>query len=210
MTTVSEEIVGATLCHLSAHVRAMVQAQELAGMRPQEIRNLRACDLDRSGGVWVYVPWTHKTEHHGHVRRIAIGPRAQAILEPFLSNDTPTAYAFSPKESMAAYRAGRDRSLKSPRPPDASARRLAEKPLRAPRDQYSKDSYNWAIRKACNKAGLEPWSPNQLRHNCATKVRRLYGLDAAVAVLGHRMGTVTEVYAEADFQKAIRVMSEIG
>ena len=48
----------------------MIQVQELAGMRPQDIRNLRTCDLDMTGDVWVYMPWTHKTEHHGHVRRI--------------------------------------------------------------------------------------------------------------------------------------------
>ena len=47
-------------------------------MRPQDVRNLRTCDLDRHGEVWVHTPWTHKTEHHGHVRRIAIGPKAWA------------------------------------------------------------------------------------------------------------------------------------
>ena len=72
-------------------------------------------------------------------------------------------------------------------------------------------SYYWgAVAKACQKAGVPRWAPNQLRHNCGTKVRRLYGLDAAAAVLGHRLGTVTEVYAEADLRKAIDVMREIG
>ena len=38
-----------------------------------------------------------------------------------------------------------------------------------------------------------------LRHNCATKVRRRYGLEGAWAVLGHKIGIVTEIYAERDF-----------
>jgi hypothetical protein len=41
------------------------------------------------------------------------------------------------------------------------------------------------------------------------EIRQGY-LDVAAAVLGHRLGTVTEVYAEADFRKAIDVMRQIG
>ena len=74
VTTVPDDVVRATLERLHPHVRAMVQVQELAGMRPQDVRNLRTCDLDTGGDVWIYTPWTHKTEHHGHVRRIAHRP----------------------------------------------------------------------------------------------------------------------------------------
>jgi integrase len=79
-----------------------------------------------------------------------------------------------------------------------------------PGERYSKNAYEAAIAKACQKAQVSRWTPNQLRHNCATKVRRLYGLDGAAAVMGHRLGTVTEVYAEADFAKAIEIMRVIG
>ena len=71
-------------------------------------------------------------------------------------------------------------------------------------------AYQVVIARACERAGVPRWCPNQLRHNCATRVRRLYGLDAAAAVLGHRLGTVTEIYAEADLRKAIDIMREIG
>ena len=70
--------------------------------------------------------------------------------------------------------------------------------------------YRWAIARACEKAEVPPWHPHQLCHNCATKVRCLYGLDGASAVLGHKIGIVTEIYAEQDFQKAINIMREIG
>ena len=210
VTTVPDADVLAALRHLNSHVGAMAQVQELTGMRPQEVRNLRVRDLDLSGDVWVYVPWTHKTEHHGHTRRIAIGPLAQAVLKTFMKPESPSSYVFSPRDAVAAHRAGRPNGSDPGRTSATAGSRQAGKASPVPGEQYSKDSYNWAIRKACLKAGVEPWSPNQLRHNCATKVRRLYGLDAAAAVLGHRLGSVTEVYAEADFQKAIVVMRQIG
>ena len=65
---VPDEHVLAVLPKLNLVVQAMVQVQELAGMRPQDIRNMRTCDLDMTGDVWVYRPWTHKTEHRGHVQ----------------------------------------------------------------------------------------------------------------------------------------------
>ncbi len=75
--TVPEEIVKATLPHLNPHVRAMVQVHELAGMRSQDLCNMRTGDIDMTGDVWIYRPFTHKNEHHGQVREIAIGPVAQ-------------------------------------------------------------------------------------------------------------------------------------
>jgi integrase len=54
------------------------------------------------------------------------------------------------------------------------------------------------------------WSPNQLRHNAGTYIRKHYGLEAARTVLGHTSPAVTEVYAELDFEKARRIISEIG
>jgi integrase len=210
VTTVSEKHVLAALSHVNPVVRAMAQVQELSGMRPQDVRNLRTCDVDLSGDVWVYTPWTHKTEHHGHVRRIAIGPKAQAILKPFLRPDDPKSYVFSPRAAVMAVRAERRRLRKTPITPSERNRCRKSHRKRTFCVQYLKDAYALAIARACFKAGVPTWSPNRLRHNCATKIRTLYGLDVAAAVLGHRLGTVTEIYAEADFRKAIEVMREIG
>lgn len=54
------------------------------------------------------------------------------------------------------------------------------------------------------------WHPHQLRHTAATNIRKEYGLDAARAVLGHRTPVITEVYAELDQSKAVKVIGEIG
>jgi len=55
------------------------------------------------------------------------------------------------------------------------------------------------------------WSPNQLRHNAATELRRKHGIDVAQTILGHRIGSsITEIYAEANVSKAKGVMAKIG
>ena len=48
---------------------------------------MRRGDIDTSGDVWRYVPSNHKTEHKGRERAIFLGPRAQAILAPFMERD---------------------------------------------------------------------------------------------------------------------------
>jgi integrase len=207
---VTESHVTAVLPRVTPHVRAMIQVQELAGMRPQDIRNMRTCDLDVIRDVWVFTPPTHKTEHHGHVRRIAIGPKAQAILKPFLKPDQPTAYVFSPREAVATSRAERRQQRKTPLTPSQRARKPKRKPLRTAGEQYTKTGYEGAIARGCKKAAVPRWGPNRLRHNCATKVRKKYGIEAAAAVLGNSLGMVAEVYAETVFEKAIEVMREIG
>jgi integrase len=64
--------------------------------------------------------------------------------------------------------------------------------------------------RACRKAGIPHWHPNQLRHTAATKIRQRYGLEAARQILGHRSTATTEIYAEADLGRVVFIMAEIG
>jgi integrase len=111
---------------------------------------------------------------------------------------------------VALLRAERASLRKSRRTPSELKRKRQANPRRCPGAHYTKTAYETAVAKACKRAGVPRWCPNQLRHSCATRVRKLYGLDGAAAVLGHRLGTVTEVYAEADFRKAVAIMKAIG
>jgi site-specific recombinase XerD len=70
--------------------------------------------------------------------------------------------------------------------------------------------YRRAIRRACEKAGLPIWHPNQLRHLRGTEIRKGFGLEASQAVLGHADLSVTQVYAEADLEMARRIMGDVG
>jgi integrase len=81
---VADEIVELTLPHIKPlHAQDMVRVQRFISGRPQDVFNMRLADVDRSGEVWKYTPYTHKTKHRGKVRLLAIGPKAQQILQPY-------------------------------------------------------------------------------------------------------------------------------
>ena len=82
--------------------------------------------------------------------------------------------------------------------------------LGQPGEHYSVDSYRQAIHRACDKAGVERWSPNQLRHTVGTDIRQKYGLEAAQVTLGHSQADVTQLYAERDADLAREVARKIG
>jgi integrase len=215
---VSEEIVEATLPHLSTVVGDMVRLQRLLGCRPGEVCMMRPCDIDRTAEVWEYRPASHKTEHHGRQRVIFIGPKAQQILLTYLLRDAQ-AFCFSPAESDIKRKAMMRASRKTPVQP-SQANRSKRHPNRQPGTKYNKDSYNHAIHRAVDKANkvraehgeeaLPHWHPNQLRHARGTEVRHQFGLEAAQVVLGHAKADVTQVYAERDFERAKEIMRKIG
>ena len=101
---VPEADIQATLPYLRPTVADMVRFQRLTGCRPHEVCMIRPCDLDRRGDVWVYRPGSHKNEHHGKERIVHIGPKAQAVLSPYLLRETDT-YCFSPRDSEKRRRA---------------------------------------------------------------------------------------------------------
>ena len=240
---VPDSVVDATLPHMNPRIQAMVQLQRLTGMRPCEVVLLRGCDLDMSEAVWVFLPGSHKTEHHGRERAIYLGPQAQVVLKPWLKFDRE-AYLFSPHEVREEWNAKRRSERKTPMTPSHAKRCRKKSPERAPGSRYNTTSYEHAIAKACQNAFPPPaplaklpgeraaswklrltpdqmnawrqwrkkhrWSPNRLRHNAGTFLRKRYGIDAARVILGHSSPAVTEIYAELDQAKAIEVMAEVG
>ena len=188
-----------------------------------------AADLDTSGPCWVFKPAEHKTEHHGKEREIHLGPKAQALIEPFLKPDTQ-AYLFAPSEAeaqrhqqQAQSRKTRVQPFHAKRHERAMIRAAKGKRQRPPMDRYTVDSYRRAITRACELAFPVPdgadaatcckehhWHPHQLRHNAATFLRRQYGIEVARVVLGHHSSVITEVYAEMDRTQAAKIMAQVG
>lgn len=205
---VSAAVVETTLPHLGRVVAAMVRLQMFTGMRPGEVCVLRPCDVDRTGDVWLYRPASHKTEHHGCRRTVAIGPRGQAVLAPFLLRD-PVTYCFSPAEARLEWEAGKRDVRRSPVQPSQANRHKAD-PQRQPGKRYDTRSYACAVARGGLRAGVARWGPNRLRHLVATEVRREYGLEAAQTVLGHARADITQVYAERDLQRAVDVARRAG
>jgi integrase len=200
---VPEAHIKAVRPHVSRQVEALIDLQLLTGARPGELLGLRPLDIDTSAPIWTHTPAVHKTSHRGRARTIYVGPRAQEIIRPFLTRDA-TRPMFSPKEAQAERHAA-----------CATHRRPGAKPntrttTRKVGDTYSVPSYARSIARACELAGVPHWSPNRLRHNCATTLRRTFGLEAAQVMLGHARADVTQVYAERDEAKAREVVAKVG
>ncbi len=80
-----------------------------------------------------------------------------------------------------------------------------------PSRPYKKDSYSRAIRRACERAGIDPhWTPNQIRHTAATRIRAEYGIEVAQVVLGHSHVRTTEIYAEKNLALASKAVLQMG
>lgn len=222
--------VEATLPFLSKVVADMVRLQMLTGMRPNEVCQMRPMDVNRESDVWVYIPNSHKTEHHDHERLVHIGPEGQAVLRPYLLRKSDV-NCFSPAESAQQMR---DRRTLARKTPETSGNRVGSKkkkrkPKRAPKEQFSTTSYGRAISRASAKAfpaheqtkkdetalkewnKTNRWSPNQLRKLTATTIRQHCGLEQAQIILGHSNRSTTEKwYAEPYNESAADVMRKFG
>lgn len=185
------------LAELSPVTAAMVQIQWLTGVRSGSLVRARAEQFDRSRNPWLWRP-PHKNQFRGKVLVVPIGPKCQAILEPFMSRK---GFLFDPRET---------------------------RPNRRYRDRYTSASYYRAIQRALKRvnakrhdaaveAGIDPkavdkirWFPHILRHSKGHSTRSQYGLEAAQAVLGHDSINTTELYSDKRLLLAIEVAKETG
>jgi integrase len=206
---VNLEHVEATKPFLSRQLRALIDLQLATGMRSGEACIIRTGDLDMRGAVWTYIPRFHKSAHHEKQRQIHIGPRGQAILREWLRAD-PDAYLFQPREAEAERHAEQRRNRKSPMTPSQAARKPKRHPKRTPGERYNPRSYAHGVKKACNKAGVPHWHPHRLRHVVGSRVEHEFGLEAARTVLGHSSPATTQIYVQADRERARSVMAKIG
>jgi len=223
---VAKALIDAVKPFVSRQVLGMIQLQIATGMRPGEVLQIRGIDINMAGRIWEYEPRSHKTSHHGKRRIIFIGPKGQKIIRQFLKPDLQ-AHLFNPREARAEFVA-------------KHYRKGAKVADRFPVDHFTIEGYETAIRRACERAhGMPPhlakidrklpadqradlkrqaaewrrqwcWHPHQLRHNAGTDLRRQFGLEATRTVLGHSTVSATEIYAEADLQKARDIMATVG
>lgn len=113
-------------------------------------------------------------------------------------------------ESHKCYHMGKDRVIVvGPR-----ARMILQRYMVRPADErcfpINRQSYAQAVVRAAKRAGVERWTPAQLRHNRATEIRREFGIEAARCVLGHTDAGTTVLYAERDRLLAVEVARKSG
>jgi integrase len=175
------EDVWTTVFVAPAQLGRMIRLQLFAAMRPQDVCEMRPCDIDRQ--TWVYTPWTYKTEHLDTPREIELGPKAREILETILPDSSPEAWLFQarPRGRFAGYNG----------------------PITA-------SGYRGQIRKLCQLHGIPHWYPLQLRHTALSLIRERFGLEAAQVAAGHTNAEVTEIYAQRDKALARKIAEEMG
>jgi integrase len=101
---VSDDVLEKTLQYIKEkQIRDMVRVQRLISGRPQDIHHMRLCDIDRSGEIWRYKPFTHKTAYRGKLRELAIGPKAQAILASYIEATTDPKRFLFPRPKTKSY-----------------------------------------------------------------------------------------------------------
>jgi integrase len=97
-----------------AMMETMIRVQLFVGCRPIEICVMRPVDIDRSKAEWMYtVPaaW-HKLDHFGRDQVYWIGPRAQALLLPYLEGIGPEEPLFHlPTKTTAVKRVWYERKI---------------------------------------------------------------------------------------------------
>jgi integrase len=72
-----------------------------------------------------------------------------------------------------------------------------------------RDSYTLAVRRACAKLGIDPWTLHALRHAMGHQVRERFSLEHVQATLDHADFAMSEVYAKVSLQNAIEVPSNV-
>jgi len=98
---------------VNRQVAAVIDLQLLTGARPGELLSMRPSDIERCPSendeppVWLFRPREHKNQFRAMDRTIVLGPRAQAVLEPFLDGRDSEAFVFSPAEAEAERRPAR-------------------------------------------------------------------------------------------------------
>jgi integrase len=241
-------VVEATLPFCNHVVRAMVQLGRLTGMRPGEVCAMRRADISCAADeklevpetdppmrvscveaegvtVWVYVPELHKTLWRGKRRLVPLGPKAQAVITPFLAGRKVDAYLFSPKEAMDAFHRARRESAQR----ETQSVPLRRKRKRPPGPRYSTQSYERSINAAVAKANksrarerlekglteaqlpnIPEWTPNLLRKAAATLSDELAARDTTMALLGHSKPDTSSIYASQALQRAATFVAANG
>lgn len=165
-------------------VAAMIQIQRLAGLRPQHLAEMRVGNLERTGEVWKYTPPAagNKTLHVGKAPVFYFGPRAQALLAPFLAGKGPDDHVF-------VYLHG-------------------ERPRRLPRDGYAR-AVAVAAEAAGVPHWTPHQLRHALATEVAA---RFASIDHAAAAIGDNAATAAAVYVHVDPREraAIEVARAMG
>ena len=184
------------------------------GARPGEVCQMRPVDIVKGDpDCWLYVPGSdvgpssrHKTSYRGRVHVIPLAGPAKAILERRVTQWDSKEYVFQPAQSMQEWHGRqllrRDTPLSTGNRPGTN--RTGDSLIK-PGACFKPVSLNTAFHRACDRAGVAPFTPYDLRRSTATRVRALIDKDAAKALLGHSSTNTTDIYLLDEVTQAVKV-----
>lgn len=188
---VPEAVLRATAPFLRPAPAALAWLQWHAGMRPGEACALKAAEVRRDGtALW--------------------GRHLVRLPDPAAWVLQPGQYKTRHRGKFLAYVLGpRARELLAPWLADAAgpgAYLFAS----GRRECYREDSYRLAVYRACDRAGVPRWAPNQLRHAYISRVEREYDVLDACKAAGHSSPDTTLGYVHADLTRAAEIAARMG
>lgn len=211
------KVVERSLPFMADVLQAMVHVQHFTGMRSAELTQMTIERIEFRQDVWIYRPQRHKGKHLKKVKEIAIGPRSQSFLIPYMQVPSDQ-FLFSPRIARLEQFKARDAARKHPR---YGKKKKLNPNVERLRPRYYSDSYWKAIGYAFDKLekieNQKPqhdrkpfrWHPHQLRHARATVTQEDYGIEGSQSQLGNTI-QATQIYAERNLKLAIKVALETG
>ena len=85
----------------------------------------------------------------------------------------------------------------------------SEHPMITPGERYSVNSLYHAVKRACKRAGVAPFTPYDLRRTAATRVRAALGKEDAKMLLGHVTTDTTDIYLLEEVKESIKVAKRL-
>jgi integrase len=204
--------------NLTSVVADIFRIMWATAMRPSEVCRMRPFDISRKDpDCWVYVPGSdasdvgdHKTAHLHRVRAIPLTSEVQAILKPRIKSFRSKEYIFSPAEAIQELM---DKRLADRKTPSGYGNRRGtnrkEHPMIKPGEQYKSQTLNVALKRACKRAGVDRFTPYDLRRSAATRVRSELGKEAAKLILGHVSTDTTEIYLLDEVKETMKVAKQL-
>ena len=195
-------------------IHDLVEVQRQTGMRPGEAVMMRVGDIERVKGrdaaIYRVRPEVNKVDHHDIERIVVIGPAALAIITACSIGLEEEDFVFSPKRSELDRNAKKRSKRQSAMTP--SQRRRASKQNRGVcpgvGEHYTTNSYRRAIHRACDQADIPRWSPNQLRHEAASRIAKTQKIEVASELLGHTELSTTRGYVNVDLERLLDAVTD--
>ena len=199
-------------------VADMLRIMWNTAMRPSEVCRMRPLDiLHDDPSCWLYVPGRdvslvgdHKTAHHQRVRAIPLTPQSQEVLKQRIESFDSDEHIFQPAIAVRAMYEERFAGRKTPLGQgNRAGTNCKAHPMITPGKKYNTCSFRNAITRGCKRAGVDRFTPYDLRRSAATRIRSKLGKEAAKLILGHVSTDTTDIYLLDEVKESMKVAKQL-